>query len=83
MRCELVFAARQTVGNRFALCQATAKGTRKFHRVHTRIQDTTNEVLQQLAESEREPVMFVSDNDVPKGPTRSSRRRTARLKLAG
>lgn len=86
MRSELVFAARQTVGNRFALCQAAAKGTRKFHRARTRIQDTTNEVLQRLAESDREPVRFDSDNHAAKRPIGSSRGRSSRsdsVNLAG
>ncbi len=84
MRSELVFAARQTMGNRFALCRAAAKGTRKFHRVRTRLEDTTNEVLQHLAESDREPVTFITDNNVAKRPAGSSRRRSSRLdKLAG
>jgi len=51
MRSELVFAARRHVGNRFALCQTAAKAARKFHRARTRVEDTTNEVLQRIAAS--------------------------------
>ena len=55
MRSELVFAAGHTLEDRFALCRAVAKATRKFHRAHSRIEDTTNEVLQRIAESVSEP----------------------------
>ena len=58
MRSELVFAAGHTLGDRFALCRAAAKATRRFHRAHGRIEDTTNEVLQRIAESVSEPVKF-------------------------
>lgn len=61
MRSELVFAAGHTLGNRFALCRAAAKVTRRFHRARTRIEDTTNEVLQRIAESASEPITFQSD----------------------
>ena len=57
MRSELVFAARHRMINRFTLCQAAAKAARKFHRANTRMEDTTNEVLQRIAVSEREPVV--------------------------
>lgn len=46
MRSELVFCAKQHVGNRFLLVCAAAKAIRKIHRPHTRIADTTNEVLE-------------------------------------
>ena len=51
MRSELVFAGRNKMGNRFALCQTTAKAARKFHRARTRCEDTTNQVLQSIAAS--------------------------------
>ena len=71
MRSELVFAARQTLGNRFALCQAAAKAARIFHRAHTRVEDTTNEVLQRIAESERESLTLRYDNDLTRCRTAS------------
>jgi hypothetical protein len=49
MRSDLVYDALKTVGNRYMLCQAAAKATRKFHRPNTRIQETTNEVLTRIA----------------------------------
>ena len=45
MRSELVFEAVHTLRNRYTLCQLASKATRKFHKPNTRIQDTTNEVL--------------------------------------
>ena len=49
MRSELVFEAVHTLRNRYTLCQLASKATRKFHRPSTRIQDTTNEVLNRIA----------------------------------
>jgi len=57
MRSELVFEAVHTLRNRYTLCQLASKATRKFHRPSTRIQDTTNEVLNRIAEAEREEVI--------------------------
>jgi hypothetical protein len=39
------------------LCQLASKATRKFHKPNTRIQETTNEVLNRIADSERTTVM--------------------------
>jgi len=58
MRSELVFEAVHTLRNRYTLCQLASKATRKFHRPSTRIQDTTNEVLNKIAGSEREEVIL-------------------------
>ena len=52
MRSELVFAAKRTLSNRYVLCRILAKATRKFHKPHTRIEDTTDDVLQRIANSE-------------------------------
>jgi hypothetical protein len=48
MRAHIVFAALQTQ-NRFALCHLAFKSIRKLHKPSTRIQDTTNDVLQRIA----------------------------------
>jgi hypothetical protein len=58
MRSELVFEAVHTLRNRYTLCQLASKATRKFHRPSTRIQDTTNEVLNRIAGAEREEVIL-------------------------
>ena len=70
MRSDLVFAARHRMVSRFTLCQAAAKAARKFHRANTRMEDTTNEVLQRIAVSERE--LVVSDC----GPDAEDRRKS-------
>jgi hypothetical protein len=57
MRSQLVFEAVHTLRNRYTLCQLASKATRKFHKPSTRIQDTTNEVLNHIAESERQEVI--------------------------
>jgi len=57
VRSELVFDAVHTLRNRYMLCQLASKATRKFHRPNTRIQDTTNDVLQRIADSERHDVI--------------------------
>ncbi len=57
MRSELVFEAVSTLRNRYMLCQLASKATRKFHRPSTRIQDTFNEVLNLIADSDRQNVI--------------------------
>ena len=58
MRSDLVFEAVHTLRNRYMLCQLASKATRKFHRPNTRIQDTTNEVLNRIADSERQELLL-------------------------
>jgi hypothetical protein len=58
MRSELVFEAVHTLRNRYTLCQLASKATRKFHKPSTRIQDTTNEVLHRIADSERQTLIL-------------------------
>ena len=53
MRSDKVFEALHTLQNRYTLCQLASKATRKFHKPSTRIQDTTNEVLNRIAGAER------------------------------
>jgi len=57
MRSDKVFEALHTLQNRYMLCQLASKATRKFHKPNTRIQDTTNEVLNRISGAERETVM--------------------------
>jgi hypothetical protein len=45
MRSDLVFGALSHVTNRYQLCQLASKATRLLHKPNTRLQDTTNEVL--------------------------------------
>jgi len=51
MRSDLIFGALTHVNNRYELCQLASKATRKLHRPNTRLQDTTNEVLDRFRES--------------------------------
>ena len=46
MRSELIFKALAHEPNRYLLCRLVAKGTRKLHRPNTRVQNTTNQVLE-------------------------------------
>ena len=45
MRSDLIFGALTHVNNRYQLCQLASKATRKLHKPNTRLQDTTNDVL--------------------------------------
>jgi hypothetical protein len=51
MRSDLVFGALSHVSNRYQLCQLASKATRKLHKPNTRLQDTTNEVLNRFQTS--------------------------------
>ena len=57
MRSDRVFDALHTLRNRYMLCKLASKATRKFHKPSTRIQDTTNEVLNHIAGSERQEII--------------------------
>jgi hypothetical protein len=54
MRSDLVFRALSQVTNRYQLCQLASKATRKLHKPNTRLQDTTNEVLNRFQSSNPE-----------------------------
>jgi hypothetical protein len=49
MRSELIFMAVTRESNRYMLARLAAKATRILHWPNTRIQDTMNDALQQLA----------------------------------
>ncbi|HEY4011447.1 MAG TPA: DNA-directed RNA polymerase subunit omega [Acidobacteriaceae bacterium] len=51
MRSDLIFGALTHVNNRYQLCQLASKATRKLHKPNTRLQDTTNEVLDRFKDS--------------------------------
>ncbi len=57
MRSNKVFEALHTVRNRYMLCQLASKATRKFHKPNTRIQETTNDVLNRISGTDRQQVM--------------------------
>ena len=54
MRSDLVFRALSQVQNRYQLCQLASKATRKLHKPNTRLQDTTNEVLNRFQQTSPE-----------------------------
>lgn len=51
MRSDLIFGALTHVNNRYKLCQLASKATRKLHKPNTRLQDTTNEVLERFKDT--------------------------------
>lgn len=51
MRSDLIFGALTHVTNRYELCQLASKATRKLHKPNTRLQDTTNEVLDRFRDN--------------------------------
>jgi hypothetical protein len=57
MRSNKVFEALQTVQNRYMLCQLASKATRRFHKPNTRIQETTNDVLNRISAEDRSRVL--------------------------
>jgi len=71
MRSELVFEAVQTLRNRYTLCQLASKATRKFHKPSTRIQDTTNDVLHRIADSDQHAVILEPEL-APEGQRRAA-----------
>jgi hypothetical protein len=50
MRSELIFEALLREPNRYLLCRLVAKGTRKLHRPNTRMEETTNELLERFSQ---------------------------------
>jgi hypothetical protein len=51
MRSDLIFGALTHVNNRYELCQLASKATRKLHKPNTRLQDTTNDVLDRFKDT--------------------------------
>jgi hypothetical protein len=68
MRSDLIFGALTHVTNRYKLCQLASKATRKLHKPNTRLQDTTNEVLDRFKETipmAEAPALAESAHSVP------------------
>ncbi len=61
MRSELIFEALVYETNRYLLCRLVAKGTRKLHRPNTRVEDTTNEMLERFSEPDSATKSVVID----------------------
>jgi len=64
MRSEMVFAAKRKLPNRYMLCRVLATATRRFHKPATRIEDTTDAVLQRIADSPDENVTLKPDQQL-------------------
>jgi hypothetical protein len=73
MRSQLIFGAMTHVKNRYELCQLASKAARKLHKPNTRLQDTTNEVLNRFHQANP-----VGENVAPsKEQVRNQERRAA------
>jgi hypothetical protein len=73
MRSDLIFGALTHVENRYKLCQLASKATRKLHKPNTRLQDTTNDVLERF----KDTVPMAGDTVLPVASTRVQERRAA------
>jgi hypothetical protein len=49
VRSELIFRARETVDNKYKLCQTTSKATRRLHIAAKNTTDTINDALSRIA----------------------------------
>lgn len=64
MRSQLIFGALTHVKNRYELCQLASKAARKLHKPNTRLQDTTNEVLNRFHRANPMGEQAVSEKQV-------------------
>jgi hypothetical protein len=80
MRAHIVLAALQTQ-NRFTLCHLAFKSIRMLHKPSTRIQDTTNDVLQRLAGTESPQIAPVGE--IGAIPVENKREKSAIASQAG
>ena len=71
MRSELTLGAKSQVPNRFLLANLLAKAPRSFHRLGSRIQNTTHDVLVRFSLSN--PIATVQLSKVPSPPSRRNR----------
>jgi hypothetical protein len=49
VRSELIFRARETVDNKYKLCQTASKATRRLHIAATNTTDTINDAFSRIA----------------------------------
>ena len=57
VRSELIFRARETVDNKYQLCQTTAKSTRLLHIAAMNTTETINDALTQIAGERVSPAL--------------------------
>jgi hypothetical protein len=55
MRSELIFRAKETVTNKYKLCQTASKATRRLHISSTNTTDTINSAFARIADDLNEP----------------------------
>ena len=56
MRSELIFRAKETVDNKYRLCQTIAKATRRLHVSSRNTTDTINSAFSRIADDLTVPV---------------------------
>ena len=56
MRSELIFRAKETVDNKYKLCQTASKATRRLHIASKNTSDTINSAFSRIAEDFDIPV---------------------------
>lgn len=56
MRSELIFRAKETVANKYRLCQTVSKATRRLHIASRNTTDTINSAFARVAEDLDVPV---------------------------
>jgi hypothetical protein len=49
VRSELIFRAKETVDNKYKLCQTASKATRRLHIAATNTTDTINDAFSRIA----------------------------------
>jgi hypothetical protein len=73
MRSDLIFGALTHVNNRYKLCQLASKATRKLHKPNTRLQDTTNDVLDRFKDTvPMAPISESADSVTPVAERRAA-----------
>jgi hypothetical protein len=59
VRSELIFRAKQTVANKYKLCQTASKATRRLHLSSKNTTDTINSAFVRIADDLIDPVTVV------------------------
>ena len=59
VRSELIFRAKQTIANKYKLCQTASKATRRLHLSSKNTTDTINSAFGRIADDLIEPVTVV------------------------
>ena len=57
MRSEAIFRAKETIGNKYQLCQTASKTTRMLHVSTRNTQETINSAFEKIAEDTKAPVV--------------------------